>query len=88
MILRGFTPAATPDEARRLTVSVLQPLWKVMPSVALYMHAMDLRAQYGYAFYDSTIIAAALEAGCDRLLTEDMQDGQRMEGLTIVNPFG
>ena len=35
----------------------------------------------------SLIIASALEAGCDTLLTEGLQTGRRIEGLTIVNPF-
>ena len=39
-------------------------------------------------FYDSLIVAAALEAGCTRLLSEDLQHGQQIEGLTIENPFG
>jgi len=47
----------------------------------------NARISYRYGFYDSLIIAAALEAGCTRLLTEDMQDGQRIETLTIENPF-
>jgi predicted nucleic acid-binding protein len=38
-------------------------------------------------FFDSLIIAAALSAGCDRLYSEDLQHGQLIEGLTIVNPF-
>jgi predicted nucleic acid-binding protein len=42
---------------------------------------------YRYRFYDSLIIAAALASGCIRLLSEDLQDGQRIEGLTIENPF-
>ena len=37
--------------------------------------------------YDSLVIAAALDAGCTRLYTEDLQDGQRIESLTIENPF-
>ncbi|HEY5564562.1 MAG TPA: VapC toxin family PIN domain ribonuclease, partial [Rhodothermia bacterium] len=34
------------------------------------------------------IVAAALDAGCTRLLSEDLQDGQRIDGLRIENPFG
>jgi predicted nucleic acid-binding protein len=48
---------------------------------------VTLQSRYGFRFYDSLIVAAALEAGCDRLLSEDFQDGQRIEGLTVVNPF-
>ena len=44
--------------------------------------------QYGYQHYDSMIIAAALEAGCERLYSEDMQHRQIInKRLQIVNPF-
>jgi len=66
---------------------VLLPLWRIMPSQALYQSALDLHARYQFSFYDSLIIAAALAAGCTRLYSEDLQHGQRIEGLTIENPF-
>ncbi|NBE07037.1 PIN domain-containing protein [Paragemmobacter ruber] len=45
-------------------------------------------ARYGLSVYDSMIVAAALVAGCDRVLSEDMQDGLVVEGvLRVVNPF-
>lgn len=44
-----------------------------------------MRWQFG--FYDSLIVAAALTAGCTRLLTDDLPHGQRIEQLTIVDPF-
>ena len=65
----------------------LIPLWKIDPKTELYLRALDVQARYGFSFYDSLIIAAALEAGCTRLYSEDMQHGQRIEGLTIQNPF-
>ena len=65
----------------------LIPLWQIDPKTELYLRALDVQARYGYSFYDSLIIAAALEAGCTRLYSEDMQHGQRIEGLTIENPF-
>jgi predicted nucleic acid-binding protein len=37
--------------------------------------------------YDSLIVAAALAAGCTRLLSEDLQHGQRIDTLVIHNPF-
>jgi predicted nucleic acid-binding protein len=50
--------------------------------------ASDLREKYSLSFWDSTIVASALHAGCETLYTEDMQDGLEVEGrLTIVNPF-
>jgi predicted nucleic acid-binding protein len=38
-------------------------------------------------FWDALIVEAALRAGAGRLLTEDLQHGQRIEGLTVENPF-
>lgn len=49
--------------------------------------ALGLAARYGYTLYDALILAAALESGCDVLYTEDMQDGQQIESLTLRNPF-
>jgi predicted nucleic acid-binding protein len=47
-----------------------------------------IAAKYGYGMYDGLIAAAAIEAECDTLYSEDMQDGQVIEGrLTIRNPF-
>ena len=64
----------------------LAPLWQIDPSSELYLRALELRERYGFSFYDSLIVAAALEAGCTRLYTEDMQHGQQIHGLTIENP--
>jgi len=67
--------------------TVLVPLWQVMPSPAMYERGMAVQARYGFHLYDSLIVAAALEAGCTRLLSEDLQHGQRIETLTVENPF-
>ena len=50
--------------------------------------ALRLGERHGHSFFDSQIIAAALECGCDSLLSEDMHDGLLVESrLTIRNPF-
>ncbi len=50
--------------------------------------ASDLRTQYALSYWDSIICAAALEAQCDTLLTEDMQHGLIIDNrLELVNPF-
>ncbi len=50
--------------------------------------AVDIAEQYGYKFYNALIVAAALQAGCSTLYSDDMQDGQVIHGtLTIRNPF-
>lgn len=75
------------ENAKNFMEEVLRPLWRVSPSPALYNRALDIQARCRYGFYDSLIVAAALDAGCTRLYSEDLQDGQRIEALTIENPF-
>ncbi len=49
--------------------------------------ALSLAREHGLSFYDALIVAAAIEAGCDTLYSEDLQHGRRIGGLAIVNPF-
>ena len=49
--------------------------------------ALDIAEKYGFSFYDSLIVAAALESKCKILYSEDMQHNQQIENLTIKNPF-
>ncbi|MFZ1962806.1 MAG: PIN domain-containing protein [Roseiarcus sp.] len=49
--------------------------------------ALALARDHGFAFYDALIVAAAIEAGCDTLVTEDMQHGRTIDALTICDPF-
>ncbi|MGR8999378.1 MAG: PIN domain-containing protein [Gammaproteobacteria bacterium] len=87
VVTRKLPSPMTAENAQRFLVQVLAPLWQVMPSIALYRRSLDVQARYGFSFYDSLIIAAALESGCTRLYSEDLQHGQQIEGLTIENPF-
>lgn len=48
---------------------------------------MALKARYGLQFYDALVIAAAIEAGCDTVYSEDMGNGAVYEGVRVVNPF-
>ena len=48
----------------------------------------EIKMKYRFSYYDSLIIASALESNCSILYTEDMQNGQIIENrLKIVNPF-
>ncbi|MCD6733213.1 MAG: PIN domain-containing protein [Burkholderiaceae bacterium] len=74
-------------QGRAYLETVLAPLLRVSASVALYRRALEVQARWGFGFYDSLIVVAALTAGCTRLLSEDLQHGQRIETLTIHDPF-
>ena len=54
---------------------------------ATHTKAIKLCRDHGMSVYDALIIAAALEASCDELLSEDMQHGRKFDQLTIINPF-
>lgn len=49
--------------------------------------AVEIAERYGYHIYDALILASAMEAKCDTLCSEDMQDGHRIDSLVIENPF-
>ena len=80
-------PCISSDDASRMLETVLQPMWRVMPSADLFKCALRNKAQYALSFYDSLIVSAAQEARCTRLYSEDMQHGQLIGKLKIVNPF-
>lgn len=55
---------------------------------ATIFKAMDMSSQMKFPYWDSLIVASALEVGCDILYTEDLQHGQVIENrLTVRNPF-
>lgn len=66
---------------------VLAPLMTVGSSADLYRSAIDLQRRTKFGFHDSLVVAGALQAGCSTLLTEDLQHGQRIGSLRIVDPF-
>lgn len=49
--------------------------------------ALAICGRYGFSYWDSVILAAAQAAGCSELLTENMNHGQRIGSVTIVDPF-
>jgi predicted nucleic acid-binding protein len=84
---RRATPAFTASEALDYLNKVLWPLCGHFPSKAFYERALQVRYETGYSFYDALIVAAAAQLGCERLITEDLQHGRAIQGLTILNPF-
>jgi len=53
----------------------------------VFRAALRIHRAHRLSFWDGSIVAAALALGCDRLYTEDLNDGQVVEGIEIVNPF-
>jgi predicted nucleic acid-binding protein len=70
-------------------LSMLRDLLAVRPLVVETHEAgLALAERYNFSTYDAMIAASAIEAGCDKLWSEDLQHGMVLEeGLQIVNPF-
>jgi len=57
-------------------------------TIAIHESALQIAENRGYEIYDALVLAAAVQAGCTALYSEDFQDGQVIDGkLTIRNPF-
>jgi predicted nucleic acid-binding protein len=67
--------------------SAVYPLICVLPSPRLFAEALAIHQHTQYRFYDSLIVAAALEAGVPTLYSEDLQHDRLIGELRIVNPF-
>ena len=84
---RRFPTRMTTPEAERFLANVLRPLLAVHSTTALYGEALRLRSTLKFCWYDSLMVSAALQAKCGILYTEDLQHGQKIGSLQIVNPF-
>jgi len=62
--------------------------WQPIPlDASVIARAWKIEDRYRISFWDSLIIAAARVADCRYLLTEDLQRGQELDGVMIVDPF-
>ena len=84
---RRFAHPMSEAEAEQYLITVLRPLLAVHSSLAIYFEALRMRERHRISWYDSLIVAAALEGRCEKLYSEDFQHGQKIEGLRIENPF-
>jgi predicted nucleic acid-binding protein len=57
------------------------------PTVQDLLAAIDLHRLHGFSFWDALVLRMAKQTGCRILLSEDMQHGQVIDGVRIVNPF-
>lgn len=77
-----------PDIADAIEAIVAASHFVVPTNAKTTLAALQLAPRYNLSFYDASMIAAALEVGCQQFYSEDMQDGLVVEKhLTIVNPF-
>jgi len=85
-VTRKLKPGLPREEAiadvRELSV------WNpIRPSLPLFDQAWQLEERYGFSWWDSLIVAAAIAQDCTTLLTEDLQHDLKIGKLRVVNPF-
>ena len=85
--LTRFAKPFTIGEAEDYLSTTFNPLLAVHSSPRLFLEALHIQAQHQFSWYDALIVAAAQQANCSILYTEDMQHGRRIGELRIENPF-
>jgi len=85
-LLHKISPAARAADVTAL-LDVLAPIPVIVPDGDLVRRAVEAHAKYGMHFYDGMIAAAAERGGCRRILSEDLNPGQKYFGVVVENPF-
>ena len=93
-VLQEFYAAAVTKQRLQMThdeaLSVLQslaafPVWPI--SRDLVLAAIDAKARFQISYWDAAILVAAKQMGCHTIYSEDLNNGQRYDGVLVVNPF-
>lgn len=78
----GMAPGDARADVRDLTA------WRPVPVTAgLVAEAWAIQDQFRFSYWDALIVAAAQASGSAQLLTEDLQHGQDLGGVVVVDPF-
>lgn len=85
--LHKWAVPMTVEHAQLFLRTVLHPLCAIYPSEAIWRSALHVRSQSQYGFYDSMIVAAAMQSGAKILWSEDLQTGRRFGDLELRDPF-
>lgn len=75
------------EKAREYLENFGESLTVEQVSVAHILKAVDISIKNQFSFWDSLILAAAIKSGCSICYSEDMTNGQIVEGIKIINPF-
>ena len=76
----------SPSKARSIVEEYLT--WTIVNNTGqMLIDAIALQRRVQLSFWDALVVQAAIESGCDKLYTEDLNAGQRIGSLSIINPF-
>lgn len=93
-VLNEFYVTVTQKLKRKLP---LEEAWEDVSSLmrwnpvsidtAIMQQARAVQLRYQFSWWDSLIVASAKKARCEYLLTEDLSEGQDLDGVRVLNPF-
>jgi predicted nucleic acid-binding protein len=92
-VLQEFYVVATKKMAAPMTLLDARTVvkaylpWSIGTDGAMVLQASEIQERNRISFWDAMIVAAAHRAGAVRLLTEDLNHGRVIEGITVENPF-
>lgn len=94
VLLEFYVQATRPTRAERLTHEQAQSLVEAFlrfpvqeTTVSLVLASLRTRQRFGLSLWDAAIVEAARALGCGLILSEDLQHGQDLAGVTVVDPF-
>lgn len=74
-----------------MNAEVFIDTWFAFPTIdvtpALFRAAVNVQQRFQLSYWDAAILAAAKQMGCRAVYSEDLNDGQDYDGMTVVNPF-
>lgn len=79
-------PLSPPEVRDIVRAYCAWPVEVIEPDTAL--HGSEISQRHRISFWDALIVAAALQGGATKILSEDLNAGQEIEGIVIENPFG
>ena len=84
---RASRPRALTHEEAVAFTEALQRFWVQAITLDVMSAAFAIRERFGPSYWDSAILAAARECGCDAVYSEDPSDEQDYDGLRVINPI-
>ena len=86
VLTRRLAPPMPEDDAE-IVLDELSKLPVVQADTSLVMRAVQSSRRWQLALWDAMILEAARSAGCEKVLTEDLQHGMDFAGVVVENPF-
>jgi predicted nucleic acid-binding protein len=85
-VTRKLKKPLSASKAREIVEEYLT--WTIVDNTGrMLLDAIELQRKAQLSFWDSLVVQAAIDSGCNKLYSEDLNAGQRIGSVTIVNPF-